>query len=55
MQNWLPLNYSFVRIQKSLNNPVFEINILSKEFVILNEANEALWNINKRIERLYVA
>ena len=47
LQKWLPLNYSFVHIQNNLTNLIFWDNN-SKEFVIVNEASEALLNMNKR-------
>ena len=38
MQKWLPLNYSFIHIQNSLTNLVFETN----------EVSWAILNVNKR-------
>ena len=49
LQKWLPLNYSFVHIQNSFTNLVFEITIIVKHSLIVNEAGEALLNMNKRI------
>ena len=40
MQKWLPLNYSFVRIQNSLTNLVWD-NKFFTIFVSKNEVSEA--------------
>ena len=48
MQKWLPLNYSFVRIQNSLTNLVWN-NKFFTIFVSKNEVSEGNLNTNKRI------
>ena len=48
MQKWLPLNYSFVHIQNSPTNLVFETKIL-KNLLSLTRSVGLILNMNKRI------
>ena len=48
-REWLPLNYSFVRIQSSLTNLVRDNKFLQVFFFFKNKVNEANLNTNKRI------
>ena len=48
MQKWLLLNYSFVRIQNSLGNLVWDDKFFTI-FFLKNEVSEANLNTSKRI------